>query len=735
MDKKKTTNNNEEIKKELATSNKEKEVKNSKSTVRNTQNNNQRQRNTKKAKLTSPVSKFKVSNDKLIEILSSRQVTMSELKKIGVTEYQLNQLKSLNFKLQYQYDPTEKDFVYYIIEKGHDPFMFLPDNGEETLKIAKMGDLHIGSNETDEAELISLLSYLWEKGYRIISMSGDLIDGAGVYRGQTENLNYATIDMQVDVAVSILSMFDFLYITNKGNHDASSTKNGGVDGISLVQEKMINRGKKFVYLKSYCGYIIYKDTAIQLLHMDGGNSVQSDTYANQKVVDAMHKTSSNRGKANVNCISVFGRMVPVVDLITGHYHTLVKFMYGNMVVESPLTAQHTTDLINRRGIRSKTGARVSEMKIVDGKCISERGAIIFGRDVEEIYSLEKASGLLKTVGAPKVSKMPKNQSIIHNDNVIIDIDKINKAIKKLSQKGFYNKKELGLTNAEIKYINQQCNYNIYVEKDVVVFKTENDSNTIIYSPIEQKGIVSYLEISNILVGSKFFSEDALRYMLDMTRARGVKYVHIGGNAIWGIPKKHNAQNTRLFKGHEQVDKLVEILKDYPEFHYFTINGACENTFISSKDDEIRFDPMRDVEQKMQALGIKFTAVNSYKCDFLIYGIVFRMANNKSAMKNPYTIDYDIVKEQRNLMAKQGNMIRINGNQYSIGAIYYGSVPSTIETYSGGMYITSTAGPTIDPDNVSRIIRANPEAAIVEALVDHGEILKFEREVLSPNIIV
>ena len=666
-----------------------------------------RKRSVKKPKLSTPISKFKVSNEKLIQILSTRQVPVSELTKMGVTEYQVNQLKTLNYKLQYQYDHVHKEYVYYIIEKGQDPFMFLPDNGEETLKIGKMADLHIGSNETDENELISLLSYLWEKGYRIISMSGDLIDGANVYRGHTENLSYATIDQQVDVAVSILSMFDFLYISNKGNHDASSTKNGGVDAISLVQERMINRGKQFVYLKSYCGYIIYKDTAIQLLHMDGGNSATSDTYANQKVVDN----------------------------ITGHYHTLVKFVYGNMVVESPLTTQHTTDLINRRGIRSKTGARVSEMTIEDGKCVRERGAIIFAKDVAEIYALEKTAGILRKKSDPKISKMPKNQTTIKDGDDTIDIEKINKAIKKLSQKGFYDKKELGLTNAEIKYINQQCNYNIYVENNVVVFKTENDKNTIIYSPIEQKGIVSYLEISNLLVGSKFFSEDALRYMLDVAKQKGVKFVHIGGNAIWGIPKKVDAQNTKIFKGYDQVDELVRILSDYPEFHYFTINGACENTFILSKEELLRFDPMRDAELKMTEKGIKFTAVNSYKCDFLIYGLIFRMINNKGALRNPYTVDYDMTKEQRNLLAKYGNMVRIDGKQFSIGAIYYGAVPSTIESHSGGIYITSTAGPTIDPDNVSRIIRANPECAIVEALVDHGEILKFGREVISPNIIV
>lgn len=686
-----------------------------------------------KNKLITPISTTKVKNEKLVTLLKSRQYTRTELTEMGVTDYQINKLAN-NYKLEYQYDPFKNDFVYYILEKGYDPFFFLPDNGEEKLKMAKMADLHIGSTETDEGELINLFSYLWEEGYRIISMSGDLIDGCSVYRGQTENLTYSTIDRQVDIAVSILSMFDFLYITNKGNHDASSTKNGGADAITLVQEKMINKGKKFVYLKSYCGYIIYKNTAIQLLHMDGGNSMQSDTYGNQKVVNAMNKTSSNKGDKNVNCIDVFGNKVPVINLITGHYHTLGKFMYGNMVVESPLTTQHTTDLINRRGIRSKTGARVSEMEIKDGKCVSEKGAIIFGRDVHEMYSVGHTPNLSTHTTAPKSTKKANSKKATTKVKAEIDNEKINKVLRNLIKTGFVGKDEL--TNIEIQYIRQTYFYNIYRNKKdgTIVYQQDNDEHTIIYAPAEQKGIVSYLEISNMFVGSKFFSEKAFRKMLDKTRDAGVKFVHIGGNAIWGIPSKANAANTELFVGKDQVKKLVDILSDYPEFHYYTIDGVCENTFIRSGKEDVRFNPMKYAESLMKEKGIKFTAINDSKCDFLIYGIIFRMdCSSEERLKNWYTRDYGMVKSLRELMAKAGRIVKVNSKEYGIGAIFYGHVPTTIETFSGGMYVTSTAGPTVDIDNKSPLIKSNPEGAIVTALVNHGEILKFEREIISPIV--
>lgn len=684
----------------------------------------------KKKKLVTPISKVKITNVELLNMLKTRQIPLKELRKNGITEYQITKLRKLNYKIMDQYDPIQNDIVYYALEKGDDPFVFLPETTSNTLKIAKMSDIHLGSNEVDEEELISLLSYLWKTGYRIITLSGDIVDGFNVYRGHIQNISEATFDMQADLVVSVLSMFNFLYITNTGNHDASSTKNAGVDVVRLIEQKMLNRGKKFVYLKSYSGYIVYKDVAIQIIHMDGGNNSISETYAGQKMMDNIFKTSAKTGKSNVNSTRIMGKMIPVINVITGHYHSMAKFVYGNVVVESPLTTQHTTDFINRRGIHSKTGARVSELTIDSGKCISERGAIIFACDTAELYELESwniAEDYLN-VNPQYFSRTSKNKQKYSED---LDITKINTALKKLMRKGFYNKEELGLTDEEINYINETWNYNVYVQDETVVFKIDNDETAIIYSPIEQKGLVTYLEISNLLVGSIFFNEEAFRYMLDEARNYGIKHVHIGGNAVWGVPKNNDADKTKLFHGLQQATELVRIFKDYPNFHYYSINGYCENTLIRA-DEKFRFDPMKYVGEELEKDGIKFTAVSSSKCDFLIDGIVFRMVNDKKALKNPYTRDYDIVKAQRSLMAKTGNVTKINGIEYNIGAIYYGYVPSTIESYSGGIYVTSTAGPTVDPDNVSKIVQANAECAIVRALVDHGEIIKFEREIISPK---
>lgn len=688
----------------------------------------------KKKKLVTPTTRIKMSNSELLELLKTRQVPLKELQKKGVTEYQITKLRKLNYKITEQYDPNYNDIVYYALEKGDDPFVVLPES-YKPLKIAKMSDIHLGSNEVDEDELIELLTYLWKSGYRVLTLSGDIVDGFNVYRGHIQNISYSTLDAQADLVVAVLSMFNFLYITNTGNHDASSTKNAGVDVVRLIEQKMLNRGKKFVYLKSYSGYIVYNGVAIQLIHMDGGGTSISETYAGQRLMDNMFKTSNKIGKSNVNYVRIMDKMVPVVNVITGHYHALAKFRYGNVVVESPLTTQHTTDFVNRRGLHSKTGARVSEIVVDEGKCVSEKGSIIFGCDVKELYEFESLH-----ITEDYINTEPqyiKEDSTKKSDKVTKDMDivRINKELRKLIRKGFAFKDEIELTAEEIEYINNEYNYNIYINDDnMIVFKSEkDDTTTIVYSPLEQKGLVTYLEISNILAGSKFFSEKALRYMLDKAKESGIRHIHIGGNAVWGIPKKNDADKTKYFFGNQQAQILADILIDYPEFHYYTINGYCENTFIRCNDENQRFDPMRYIEKTLTKKEIKFTAIAASKCDFLIDGIVFRMINDKKALKNPYTRDYDIVKAQRSLMAKTGNVTMIDGNQYNIGAIFYGYVPSTIESHSGGIYVTSTAGPTIDTDNASKIVQANAECAIVRALVDHGEIIKFEREIISPNI--
>jgi len=676
-----------------------------------------------------------IPNDDLIGLLKKQMYTISQLKKMGVTEMQVQELKALGYKLMYQYDSLSKEFVYYILEKGENPFTVLPfGKGQTTLKIAEMSDIHIGSNEVDNEEIILLLTYLWQSGYRILSISGDLTDNVGVYHGQKQNLDLATVDRQVNTAVAILSLFDFDYYACSGNHDTASSKDGAASTLAMIEEKMVSKGKSFTYLKSYVGYLVFGDCAIEISHMDGARGgSQSETYASQKMMDAMFKTSLRVGTSNVNAVKIFDRMIPIVKLITGHYHALTKFVYGDVVCESPLSTQHTTDFINRRGLRSKTGARVSEITVQNGKCISEKGSIIFGVDVQDIYETEiQFARSSRRLGLMIKSATKKSDGRLLK-GIKIDNEKINKAVLKLRKKGYMSFDELGLSLDEIGYINNKFNYNIYIEDETVVWKTDDSNSYLIYSPLPESGIVNYLEISNALIGSKFFSEKAFRYMLDCGKKQHVEHINFGGDMIWGLPPKQLVEHTKIFDGMQQVEEVVRILSDYPNFHYYSINGVREKSFIEAASEKQRINPMLEVSNSLGQKGIKFVAINSNKCDFVVFGMVFRMINLLRKTQTPYTRDYDIVIAQRNLMAKLGSQLLINDKSYNIGAIFYSSVVNTQETHSGSMYITTTGGPSYDPQNVSNIIQSNCECAIVNAYVKKGTIVKFEREIIMPPL--
>lgn len=672
------------------------------------------------------VTRKKISNERLVKMLSERQWTQKELDEMGVKEFQLVELTNLNYDVHKQYDPVANDFVRYIVPKGGVPMIYLPHEAGTPLKLAKIADLHIGSSEVDNKEIVSLLSYLWETGIRIITISGDIVDGYGVYKGQVTNLAMSTIQRQAAAAVSVLSLFDFTYIAVRGNHDESSTKSAGVDVISLIEAEMVLRKKKFTYLCGYAGLVIFDGVAIQIMHMDGGKSATSDTYGSQKLMDNFFKSAVGGDvNAKVNEVKVFDKMVPVINVVTGHYHTLAKFVYGKVLVESPLTTQHTTDLILRRGINAKTGARVSELLVEGGKLVSEKGHIVFSKDVNELYKMSQMT-TLKQADLPTPKRKKKVQETVEPGT--IDEEKINKALKLLFKKRYWPQSDLGLSDEEIAYINEKFNYGIRVnEEGMVILNTQADESLVVLSPIRGTGIVRYMEVSNLLVGSVFFDEAAFRRMLDTAKEQKIRHIHLGGNLIWG--KATNAQHTTLFTARKQIDKLKEILLDYPEFHYWSINGATEKSIIEDPKRSERFNPLKQLSEELRASGVKLTAINSAKCDFLIYGLVFRMANDQTKLSTTYTRDYPMVIRQRDMLAKNGNALKINDVDYNFGAIFYGHIANTIETHHGLIYLTTAGGPSVDSYNLSKVVQSNAEAAIVNAYVKNGEIIKFEREVI------
>ena len=96
-----------------------------------------------------------------------------------------------------------------------------------------------------------------KRGIEFVHISGDLIDGYGVYRGQENNLKNNRAIEQIEDLMSVLEKYNFWYITSTGNHDQSFCMRGGLDPIKYLESRMAQKGKKFTYLDSYEGNIVH----------------------------------------------------------------------------------------------------------------------------------------------------------------------------------------------------------------------------------------------------------------------------------------------------------------------------------------------------------------------------------------------------------------------------------------------------------------------------------------------
>jgi len=680
-----------------------------------------------------------VTDDELEELLKGDMYTLKELAAMGVTELQVQKLRREGNKLMHQYEIRKKAYVYYILEHGEDPFTILPQKeNQRTWKIAYMADIHVGSNEFDRKKFVAYLQYLRKAGYDILFISGDLLDAMAVYSGHNSNLTLATAILQADEFVAIFDepgVGGFKAIVAcDGNHDQKPSKEGGIRLLDMIEQKMVARGKPFTALKSTSGYVRTGNCLQEIIHMDGprGNT-QSETYSPQRLLDQTSK--STMGGTDANQVRIFGELLPAVSATAGHWHGVIEFAYGrNFLLRQPGTMQYTTDFIRRRGIRSRPCGRVAEITL-DEECkqiIYHKGSLIFLTYLEDINELEAQLARSRRRG-PTI-KSSKTTEAKYPQDLEIDDKKIEKAITKLKASKKVPFDELGLTREEIAYINSINNYNIYVAGNTVVWKTDAKKSHIIHSPEPKSGIVRYMICANGLIGSEFFDEEGFRFILDQAQAQGVKHVHFGGDMVWGDLRADQWEHTTMFEPTEQIEAFVNILADYPDFHYFSINGPREKSFIEHKTPRNRINPMIEVSRALAQKGVKFTAVNSHKCDIVINGVVFRDINlHKNRSKHPYTRDVDVTNDGRSRMSKLGNKVIMDCIEYPIGVIFYGSIPNTQETYSGGIYIETTGGPSWDPDNANDFIQSNCEGKILTAYMTGGKIVRLESEIIFPPL--
>lgn len=302
---------------------------------------------------------------KIVEKMKKEQLTLKQLR---LTLEDIIYLRDIGYTIKEQYDPRQEDYVYYIVTSGDTAYIKISDapakNKEVVLKLLEISDLHTGCRNFDKAGLDKTLQEAKLRGVEFVHISGDLLDGYGVYKGHENNLKNNKAIEQVNELMSVLEKYDFWYIVSMGNHDQSFCMRGGLDPIKYLEAKMAKKGKRFTYLNAYEGNIIHAGIVFRLIHLQGG-AARAASYKVQVYLSRVFES-------NLNDVNIGGKIYNLRSIQAGHFHTFYALSMSGVTIIMPGNFQHDGDLEKRMGISGKTGGVFRELTIVGDKIAKEK---------------------------------------------------------------------------------------------------------------------------------------------------------------------------------------------------------------------------------------------------------------------------------------------------------------------------------------------------------------------------
>jgi len=265
----------------------------------------------------------------------TRKRKLTEFKK-PITEGEYRALQEqLRIEQQKVFALTEPGKKYQIAAKG------------KSYKLALTSDWHIGSLYRNESALVSFYEYAFRQGIRDFYCAGDILDGHGIYRGQTFELREVGFDRQMDVLSTLIkklpSKAKTYFIT--GNHDASFTREIGL----AVGPQIEACCKNFFFVGADFGQIAVNlpttDVRIALVHPDGGTAYAL-SYKSQKIIESWE-----------------GGQKPHI-LGIGHFHK-AEYMprYRNVKALQAGCFQEQTPFMKRKGLAAHVGGWIIEIAI------------------------------------------------------------------------------------------------------------------------------------------------------------------------------------------------------------------------------------------------------------------------------------------------------------------------------------------------------------------------------------
>lgn len=211
------------------------------------------------------------------------------------------------------------------------------------LRFALIGDLHIGSLYAHEGALEGFFRHLESEGIKDCYVTGDVLDGHRIYKGQEFEVRDVGLDAQLArlESLDLSDKVNVSFIT--GNHDASFKHLCGVSVGKAISDirpgwKFLGEDQARVKFETPSG-----PYEIMLLH-PGGGSAYAVSYKPQKIAEQLE----GGNKPNMLCI--------------GHFHKAEMVpMYRNICLVQTGTFCRQTPFMARQGLAAHVGGWVFEV--------------------------------------------------------------------------------------------------------------------------------------------------------------------------------------------------------------------------------------------------------------------------------------------------------------------------------------------------------------------------------------
>jgi hypothetical protein len=215
---------------------------------------------------------------------------------------------------------------------------------ENVIRFGIMGDLHIGSMYAHEGALTGFLDRLADDGIEDCYVTGDVLEGHRVFRGQEFEVRDVGLDAQLNRLhrIECNPNVSIKFIT--GNHDASFKNECGVH-----VGKAIEQATEWKFLGEDQARIRFDTPAgryeLMLLHPGGGSSYAL-SYRPQKIAEQIE------GGNKPHMIAI------------GHYHKAEMMpSYRNICMIQSGTFCKQTPFMARQGLAAHVGGWIVEVQV------------------------------------------------------------------------------------------------------------------------------------------------------------------------------------------------------------------------------------------------------------------------------------------------------------------------------------------------------------------------------------